>query len=239
MAQELELLFEGKGKRIYRTENPSEAILYFKDEAIAFNGLKRGRIIGKGEINNEICRHLFTMLRENGIENHFIRQLDSRRSLVRRVDIIPVSVVVRNRVAGRLASRIGLPVGTLLKEPVVEFCLKSDELDNPMINFSHIRALEIMTRQEADFITETALKINGILSSYMKEINIELIDFRLEFGRYEGKILLADEISPDVARFWDAGTHEPMDIDRFRQNLGEVEESYHELLHRMMGQEKE
>ena len=237
MAEIQGLLVEGKGKRLYRTDVPGQAILYFKDEAKAYHGLKRGRIIGKGEINNAICAHLFTLLRENGVENHFIQKLDARQSLVNVVEIIPVSVVVRNRVAGNLANRIGYPTGTPLKEPVVEYHLKDEELENPLINETHIRAMELATREETRQMTDTALRVNEILSAYMREIQVELIDFRLEFGRYDGRVILADEITPDVARFWDAATHEPMDLDRFRRDMGEVEENYQELLKRMIGTE--
>lgn len=233
-----ELLIEGRGKRIYATSDPDQAIVYFKDEAIAYHGLKRGRILGKGEVNNAVCRHIYELLEANGVETHFIRQLDARQSLIKRVEIIPLWVKVRNRVAGSLAGRIGYPVGTLLSEPVVECNLMNEELDYPLINHSHIRAMKLATAEEMEFITRTALKVNEILSNYMKEIGIELIDFKLEFGRYHGKIVLADEISADTSRFWDSTTHEPLDIDRFRRDLGNVEQAYQELLHRMMGMEE-
>lgn len=229
------LLTEGKGKRVYATEDPTKAIVYFKDEAMAFHGLKRGRILGKGEVNNAVCRHIFELLTENGVENHYLKQLDGRQSLVRRVEIIPVAVKVRNRVAGSLARRIGYPIGTPLDPTIIECTLKDDELENPLINFTHIQAMKLATREEMEFICETALKVNDILTAYMRDISVELIDFKLEFGRYDGRILVADEISPDTARFWDARTHEPLDIDRFRRDLGNVEQAYQELLHRMMG----
>lgn len=229
------LLTEGKGKRVYATDDPGKAIVYFKDEAMAFHGLKRGRILGKGEVNNAVSRQFFQLLAKNGIENHYLEHLDNRQSLVRRVEIIPVAVKVRNRAAGSLAARCGFPVGEKMEPPVVEFCLKDDELDNPLVNTTHIRAMKLATSEELAQITQTALKVNDILTEYMKEINIEVIDFKLEFGRYEGRILVADEISPDTARFWDARTHEPLDIDRFRRDLGNVEQAYQELLHRMMG----
>ena len=229
-----ELLIEGKTKRLYTTDDPETAVVYFKDEARAFHGLKRGRILGKGEVNNAICRHLYEMLEKQGVENHFIRQLDARQSLVKRVEMIPIGVKVRNIVAGSLAERMQLPVGTRLKSPVVEFVLKS--APDSLVNITHIAALELADENEMDFITETALKINAILSSYLAEIGIELIDFRLEFGRYHNRILLADEISPDVARFWDARTREPLDMDRFRRDLGDVAQAYQEVLRRMMGE---
>ena len=229
------LLTEGKGKRVYATEDPGKAIVYFKDEAMAFHGLKRGRILGKGEVNNAVSRQFFQLLAKNGIENHYLEQVDNRHSLVKRVEIIPMAVKVRNRAAGSLAKRCGLPVGEKMEPTVVEFCLKDDYLDNPLVNSTHIQALKLATEEEIRQITQTALKVNDILTEYMKEINIEVIDFKLEFGRYEGRILVADEISPDTARFWDSRTHEPLDIDRFRRDLGNVEQAYQELLHRMMG----
>lgn len=235
MLEMRELLTEGKGKRVYATDDPTKAIVYFKDEAMAFHGLKRGRILGKGEVNNAVCKHVFDLLTKNGVENHFIEQLDARQSLVKRVEIIPVAIKVRNIVAGSLARRIGYPIGTPLDPTVIECTLKDDELDNPLINFTHILAMKLATREEMEQICRTALRVDEILSNYMREIGIEVIDFKLEFGRYEGRILVADEISPDTARFWDSRTHEPLDIDRFRRDLGNVEQAYQEVLHRMMG----
>lgn len=232
------LLAEGKGKRIYATNDPEQVIVYFKDEAMAYHGLKRGRILGKGEVNNAVCRHIYEMLESQGVKTHYIRQLDARSSLIKKVEIIPVTVKVRNRVAGSLAARIGYDTGTPLDEPVVELNLKDESLESPLVNFTHIKAMKLATAEEVKFITDTALKINQILADYMKDINVELIDFKLEFGRFHGDILLADEISADTSRFWDATTHEPMDIDRFRQDLGNVEQAYQELLERMMGAEE-
>ncbi len=237
MLQVCELIREGKSKRIYATNDPSLAVVYYKDEAMAFHGLKRGRIWGKGEVNNAVCRTIFTLLEKNGVATHFVRQLDSRQSLIRRVEMVPMEVKVRNRVAGSLTRRIGLPEGTLLHMPVVEFLLKNEALDNPLLNISHIQALQLANRAEIDEMTATALKVNHILQEYMREIGVELIDFQLEFGRMDGKLLVADDISPDTARFWDARTHEPMDIDRFRRDLGGTEQAYQELLARMMGAE--
>ena len=233
-----ELLKEGKGKRIYATNDPDTAVVYFKDETKAFHGLKRGRILGKGEVNNAICSRIFTMLAEKGVENHFIEQIDKRQSLVRRTEIIPVAIKVRNFCAGNLATRIGLPIGTRLNPPVVECSLKDDDLDNPLINISHVEVLGYATRPEMEQIRQTALEINAILSEYLGQAGIELIDFKLEFGRYHGKIILADEISPDTCRFWDVKTHEPMDLDRFRRDLGDVEEAYQEVLRRIMDLEE-
>ena len=230
------LLTEGKGKRVYATDDPDQAIVYFKDEAMAFHGLKRGRILGKGEVNNAISEQFFKMLEENGIPTHYLRRLDARQSLVKRCQILPVSVKVRNRVAGSLAKRIGLPTGTKLDTTVIELELKGSEMDYPLINITHVAALHLATREEMNYVIETARKINQILSDFTSEIGVELVDFKLEFGRYHGQLLVADEISPDSARFWDARTHEPMDLDRFRRDLGGVEQAYQDLLHRMMGE---
>lgn len=226
---------EGKGKRVYATENPDEAVVYYKDEAIAFHGLKRGRIIGKGEINNRISEYLFTLLAREGVPNHFIRRIDDRSSLVKRVEIIPVVVKVRNIVAGSLARRTGCPEGTHLKNTVIEYCLKDTDLDDPLVNLTHITAMGLATAEEIRDMERIALRVNEILTEVLREINIELIDFKLEFGRFHGKVLLSDEISPDTCRFWDASTHEPLDIDRFRHDMGDVEDAYREVLHRLTG----
>ncbi|MDD3336972.1 MAG: phosphoribosylaminoimidazolesuccinocarboxamide synthase [Eubacteriales bacterium] len=235
MSNITEMITEGKGKRLYATENPDEAVVYYRDETFAFHGLKRGRIIGKGEINNMICEYMFTLLSEKGVPNHFIRRIDNRCSLVKRVEIIPVTVKVRNIVAGSLAGRIGYPDGTRLKNTVVEYCLKDSELDDPLVNLTHITAMELATAEEIRRMEEISLRVNEIVRECMREINIELIDFKLEFGRFHGEILLADEVSPDTCRFWDAKTHEPLDIDRFRHDLGDVEQAYREVLHRLTG----
>ncbi len=230
-----DMLVEGRGKRIYGTENPDEAVVYYRDETFAFHGLKRGRIIGKSEINNLICEHLFTVLTEKDVPNHFIKRLDNRCSLIKRVEMIPVVVKVRNIVAGNLGKRIPYPDGTHLKNPVIEYCLKDPEEEYPMINLTHITAMEIATAEEMAIVETLSLRVNEVLKECMADINIELIDFKLEFGRYQGQILLADEVSPDTSRFWDQKTHEPLDIDRFRHGLGAVEEAYREVLHRLTG----
>ena len=235
-----DLLREGKGKKIYTTDDPDYAIVFYKDEAMAFHGLKRGRILGKGEVNNSICEHLFSLLADHGIESHFVKRIDARNSLVRRCEMLRFAVKIRNRVAGQMATRTGLPVGMELEPPVVEFCLRDTDMEeDPLVNHTHIQAMKAATPDELDEITRVSLRVNEVLGAYLKEINIELIDFRLEFGRFHGKILLADEISPDTARFWDSRTHEPLDIDRFRRDLGGVAEAYQEVLHRMMGAEEE
>ena len=231
-----ELIRDGNGKRVYATDDPDLAVVYYKDEAMAFHGLKRGRIVGKGEVNNAVCEHLFTLLKENGVENHFIKKLDARQSLVKRCEMMSFAVKVRNRSAGSLHTRTGIPVGTKLEPTVLEFCLKESDMDtDPLVNHTHLLAMKAATMDEIMEIRALSRRVNEVLTAYMSEINIELIDFRLEFGRYKGKVLLADEISPDTARFWDSRTHEPLDIDRFRRDLGDVEEAYQEVLHRMMG----
>ena len=231
-----EIIREGKGKKIYATDDPDQAIVYFKDEAMAFHGLKRGRIVGKGEVNNQVCEHLFSLLAEKGIKSHFIQRIDARHSLIRRCEMLPFSVKIRNRVAGQLAARTGLPVGLKLDSPVVEYVMRDTDMDvDPMINHTHIYAMKAATREEMDEIDRICLKVNDILTAYLKEINIELIDFKLEFGRFHGEILVADEITPDTARFWDSSTHEPLDKDRFRRDMDNVAEAYQEVLHRMMG----
>ena len=231
-----ELLREGKGKRVYATDDPELAVVYYKDEAMAYHGLKRGRILGKGEINNAICRHLFTLLKDHGVENHFVRQLDARQSLVLRCEMMDFAVKIRNRAAGNLAERIGIPVGQKLDPTVVEYVLRDTDMDvDPLINHTHIYAMKAATPEEMARIDEICFKVNDLLMNYLKEINIELIDFKLEFGRYHGRILVADEITPDTARFWDSSTHEPLDKDRFRRDMDHVAEAYQEVLHRMMG----
>ena len=229
------LLSEGKGKRIYETNDPNAVVVYFKDEALAYHGLKRGRILGKGEVNNAVCAQLYKMLAEKGIENHFSEKIDARQSLVKKAEIIPITIKVRNRVAGMLGARIGLETGTKLDSTIIEIVLRDEYLENPVINETHIMALHLATKEEIDFMIETSLKINDILTEYMADIGVELVDFKLEYGRYDGRGLLVDEIDADTSRFWDARTHEPMDIDRFRRDLGNVEQAYQDLLQRMMG----
>ena len=230
------VLREGKGKKIYTTDNPDEAIVFFKDEAMSFHGLKRGRILGTGEVNNQVCEHLFTLLAENGIESHFIRRIDARHSLIRRCEMLPFTVKIRNRVAGQLSVRTGLPVGMKLEQPVVEYVMRDTEMEvDPMINHTHIYAMKAATPEEMAQIDSISLRINDLLTAYLREINIELIDFKLQFGRFHGRILVADEITPDTARFWDSKTHEPLDKDRFRRDMDNVAEAYQEVLHRMMG----
>lgn len=228
-----EQIYEGKAKKVFATDDADTCIVDYKDDATAFNGLKKGTIIGKGVVNNKMSNYLFQLLEKKGIPTHFIRQLSDRETLVKRVQIVPLEVIVRNKAAGSLSKRLGLPEGTQMKCPVLEFCYKSDELGDPMVNETHILAAGFATREEIDKITEMALKVNDILCEFFLSVNIELIDFKLEFGRYHGKILLADEISPDTCRFWDVHTHEKLDKDRFRRDLGGVEEAYQEVMKRI------
>lgn len=235
MVEISKLLTEGKSKRVYATNNPEQVVVYFKDEALAYHGLKRGRILGKGEVNNAVTAHLYQMLQEKGVNTHFIQKIDARQMLVKRCETIPITVKVRNRVAGSLGVRIGLETGAKLDHTIIEIVLRDEYLENPVINETHIMALHIATKEEIDFMIATSLRVNEILTEYMADIGVELVDFKLEYGRLNGEILLVDEISADTSRFWDARTHEPMDIDRFRRDLGNVEQAYQDLLHRMMG----
>ena len=230
-------LYEGKAKKVYETDVEGIYIVDYKDDATAFNGEKKGTIAGKGVINNRVTNYLMKMLEEKGIPTHFVEQLSDRETAVKAVRIVPLEVIVRNVAAGSLAKRIGFPEGTKLKSTVLELCYKDDALGDPMINDSHVFAMGLCTPEELETIKKYALKINEILTAFFAEVNIELIDFKLEFGRLsDGTIVLADEISPDTCRFWDSKTHEKLDKDRFRRDLGNVEGAYHEILHRLMGE---
>ena len=232
-----EQLYEGKAKKVYATDHPDYCIVYYKDDATAFNGLKKGTILGKGAINNRVTNHLMKLIEKNGIPTHFVEEIAERETIVKRVNIIPLEVIVRNVAAGSLAKRLGLEEGTKMKKTVLEFSYKNDELGDPMVNDYHIFAMEYATAQELDLIKEYALKINKILSEYLKEANVSLIDFKLEFGKTaDGTIVLADEISPDTCRFWDLRTNEKLDKDRFRRDLGQVEDAYQEILKRLLGE---
>ncbi|MEZ4357696.1 MAG: phosphoribosylaminoimidazolesuccinocarboxamide synthase [Eubacteriales bacterium] len=233
--KKLEQIYEGKAKKVFKTDDEGLFIVDYKDDATAFNGVKKGTIVGKGVINNKVSNHLFKLLEKNGIPTHYVEELSDRETLVKKVEIVPVEVIVRNIAAGSLAQRIGYPEGTKLKSTVLEYCYKSDELGDPMINDYHIAAMGIATKEEMDTIAKYSLKVNEVLSKYLDDLGIELIDFKLEFGRNNGKIILADEISPDTCRFWDKKTGEKLDKDRFRRDLGKVEEAYQEILHRLMG----
>ncbi len=232
-----EQLYEGKAKKVFATDNEDYCIVSYKDDATAFNGLKKGTISGKGAINNRVTNHLMRLLEKDGIPTHYVKELNDRETVVRRVKIVPLEVIVRNIAAGSLAKRLGLEEGTKLGATVLEYCYKDDALGDPMVNEYHILAMKWATKEELDLIASYSLKINDILSEYLKAVNIELIDFKLEFGKTkEGKIVLADEISPDTCRFWDSVTKEKLDKDRFRRDLGGVEDAYHEILKRLLGE---
>ena len=232
-----EQMYEGKAKKVFATDDDNCCIVSYKDDATAFNGLKKGTITGKGVVNNKMSNYLMQLLEKQGVPTHYIEELNDRETLVKKVSIVPLEVIVRNVAAGSLAKRIGFPEGTKLKSTVLELCYKDDALGDPMINDSHVFAMGLCTPEELETIKKYALIINEILTAFFAEVNIELIDFKLEFGRLsDGTIVLADEISPDTCRFWDSKTHEKLDKDRFRRDLGNVEGAYHEILHRLMGE---
>ena len=229
-------IYEGKAKQMFTTENPDELIVYYKDDATAFNGEKKGTILDKGVFNNKISSFFFELLGKHGIPHHFIRRLSDREMLVKRLDILKVEVVVRNIAAGSLAKRIGWEEGRKLSRPVLEMYYKNDELGDPLINDYHIYAMGLAQPEQVAKMAEYALKINAILTEYLRTKKIELIDFKLEFGVHKGEVLLGDEISPDTCRFWDSETGEKLDKDRFRRDLGNVEEAYKEVLFRLTGE---
>ena len=232
-----EQLYEGKAKKVFATDDPNLYIVDYKDDATAFNGLKKGTIVGKGVINNRVTNHLMKMLESHGIPTHLVQQLSDRETLVKKVTIVPLEVIVRNIAAGSLSKRLGLPEGQPLAQPVLEYSYKDDDLGDPMVNDYHIFAMQLATPEELKTIADYAFKINQLLSDYLKDLNILLVDFKLEFGKTpDGQIILADEISPDTCRFWDATTKEKLDKDRFRRDLGVVEDAYQEILHRLMGE---
>lgn len=234
--EKLDLLYEGKAKKIYKTVQANVFWVEYKDDATAFNGEKKGTIIGKGVLNNRISGIFFRMLAEEGIENHYIKEISATEQLVEGVEIIPIEVVIRNIAAGSLAKRLGLEEGTLLRHPVVELYYKDDELGDPLINFSHISVLQLASSEQVREMENIGLKVNDILMKYLETRKVILVDFKLEFGvTNSGKLILADEVSPDTCRFWDAETKEKLDKDRFRRNMGNVEEAYQEILQRIGG----
>ncbi|MCD8357318.1 MAG: phosphoribosylaminoimidazolesuccinocarboxamide synthase [Clostridia bacterium] len=231
-----ELLYEGRDKKVYATDDPEKLIVSYKDDAIAQNGKKKGTIRGKGVINNRITNVLMQLLEKQGIPTHFVQQLDERETVVRKARMIPLKVIVRNIVAGSLSTRVGQPEGTRLKSTILEYRYKDDVLGDPLINQYHAFALEICTPEELATIDRYALRANGILKECLQELDITLVDFKLEFGRLsDGTIVLADEISPDTSRFWDTRTGEKLDKDRFRRDLGGTEDAYQEVLNRLIG----
>lgn len=228
-----EQLYEGKAKKVFATSDPDVVLVSYKDDATAFNGLKKGTIVGKGVVNNRMSNFMFGNLEKAGIKTHFIEEISDRETLVKKVQIVPLEVIVRNVAAGSLSKRLGIPEGTPLQHTVLEFSYKNDELGDPMINDYHAYAMGLCTPEELKTITDMAFKVNDYMVEYFKGRNIDLIDFKLEFGRYKGEILLADEISPDTCRFWDSTTKEKLDKDRFRRDMGGVEEAYAEMMRRL------
>ena len=232
--KKLEKIYEGKAKIVYTTENPEFVIQYFKDDATAFNAAKKGTVENKGIMNNKISSKIFEFLQSEGVSTHFEKQLSDREMLIKRVEIVPIEVIIRNRAAGSLCRLLGLKEGLHLSHPILEFCYKRDDLGDPLINEYHIRGLNLATDQEMKTISEYAFKVNELMKKFFTRLNLELIDFKLEFGRYKGKIILADEISPDTCRLWEIGTGKKLDKDRFRHDLGNVEEAYQDVMNRVV-----
>ena len=231
-----EQMYEGKAKKVFATDDENYCIVSYKDDATAFNGLKKGTIRGKGVVNNKMSNYLLQLLEKEGVPTHYVEELNDRETVVKRVSIVPLEVIVRNVAAGSFSKRLGVPEGTPLKTTVLEYCYKDDDLGDPMVNDYHILAMGYATQQELDTIADYTFKINKFLVDFFKKINVDLIDFKIEFGKTpDGKIILADEISPDTCRFWDATTHEKLDKDRFRRDMGNVEDAYQEMMNRIFG----
>ena len=229
------LIYEGKAKKIFTTGHPDEVLQYFKDDATAFNAQKRGTIVEKGVINNKVSERLFRLLEQSGVPTHFVERKSEREMLTKKVTIVPVEVVVRNVVAGSLAKRLGLKEGKAIQPPIVEWYYKNDALGDPLIGDDHVRLLKLATPEQLAEIRRLALKVNSVLQPFFAERRMILVDFKLEFGIHNGQLILADEISPDTCRFWDEATKESMDKDRFRKDLGGIEEAYQEVLKRVCG----
>ena len=232
-----EQLYEGKAKKVYATGDPEIVIVSYKDDATAFNGLKKGTISGKGAINNRMTNNLMRRLEHKGVPTHYVEELNDRETAVKKVSIVPLEVIVRNISAGSFAKRYGVEEGIVFDEPTFEFSYKNDDLGDPLLNTSHALALKLATREEIALIRKYTMMVNDLLKGFMKEIGIDLVDFKLEFGKTsDGTIVLADEISPDTCRLWDEKTHEKLDKDRFRRDLGGAEEAYEEVMRRLMGE---
>ena len=232
-----EQLYEGKAKKVYATDDPNLVIVSYKDDATAFDGTKRGTIMGKGAINNRMSNFLMGMLEKHGVPTHLVEELNDRETVVKKVSIVPLEVIIRNISAGSFAKRYGVEEGIVFDEPTIEFSYKNDDLGDPLINSYHALALKLATREEIETIKTLAFRVNEVLKAYFLGLGIELVDFKLEFGRLsDGAIVLADEISPDTCRLWDSKTHEKLDKDRFRRDLGGVEEAYQEVMRRLMGE---
>ena len=231
--EKLSLLYEGKAKKVWTTADEDVLIVDYKDDATAFNGEKKGTIVGKGAINNRMTNHVFKILETKGVPTHYVEELSDRETAVKKVEIVPLEVIIRNVAAGSFSKRLGVEEGTKFASPTLEFSYKNDELGDPLINSYMAIALGTATRKEIDKISEYAFKVNEVLKEFFLKADIELIDFKIEFGRYHGEIILADEVSPDTCRLWDVNTHEKLDKDRFRRDLGNVEEAYNEVFKRL------
>ena len=229
-------LYEGKAKTVFATEDPSLVIVSYKDDATALDGLKKGTIAGKGVVNNKMSNFLFELLEKNGIATHFVKELNDRETVVKKVSIVPLEVIIRNLSAGSFSKRYGVPEGLTFPSPTIEFSYKNDELHDPLLNEYHALALGLATKDEIETIKSMAFRVNEVLKAYFLSLNVKLVDFKLEFGRLsDGTIVLADEISPDTCRFWDAKTNEKLDKDRFRRDMGGVEDAYQEMMKRVFG----
>ena len=226
-------LYEGKAKKVYATDNADVVIVDYKDDATAFNGLKKGTIAGKGVINNKMSNMMFKIMESKGIPTHLVEELSDRETAVKKVEIVPLEVIIRNTAAGSFSKRLGVPEGKKLPVTVLEFSYKNDDLGDPLINDYHALAMELATPEEIETIKNMAFKVNEVMKEFFKTLNIDLIDFKLEFGRFKGGIVLADEISPDTCRFWDMTTGEKLDKDRFRRDMGGVEDAYREVFKRL------
>ena len=229
-----ELLYEGKAKKVYATDDAEVLLVDYKDDATAFNGLKKGTISGKGAINNRVTNYMMQILEKEGVPTHLVKEISERETLVKKVSIVPLEVIIRNISAGSFAKRYGVEEGIVFAEPTIEFSYKNDDLGDPLINDYHAVALGVATWDEIETIKKLAFKVNSVMKAFFKKLNVDLVDFKLEFGKTcDGTIVLADEISPDTCRFWDCDTHEKLDKDRFRRDLGNVEEAYNEVFKRL------
>ena len=235
MMEKKEQLYEGKAKKVYATEDPALVIVSYKDDATALDGLKKGTIVGKGVINNQMTNRLMAKMEKAGIPTHFVKELSERDTVVKKVSIVPLEVIIRNISAGSFAKRYGVEEGIVFDEPTIEFSYKNDDLGDPLINAYHAIALKLATREEIEHIKEMAFKVNEVMKAYFDHLNVILVDFKLEFGKTaDGTIILADEISPDTCRLWDSKTHEKLDKDRFRRDMGGVEDAYAEIMKRLL-----
>ena len=231
--KKVELLYEGKAKKVYTTEDPDVLIVDYKDDATAFDGQKKGTIVGKGAINNRMTNHIFKLFEKDGIPTHYIEELSDRETAVKKVEIIPLEVIIRNITAGSFAKKMGMEEGIVLKRPTLEFSYKNDDLHDPFINRYYALALDLAAEEEINTIEKYAFQVNEIMKQYFGSLGIDLVDFKIEFGRYKGQVILADEVSPDTCRLWDKETHEKLDKDRFRRDMGNVEDAYNEVFRRL------